>query len=91
MAKMKNKAAQFLDKKTESKVEEPESNIELHQCSFCQEELKQETFLEHPYGKFVFVQTSKLLYYSMTQTLQSMSNAFANESYKFSASKQEEE
>lgn len=41
--------------------------------------MKPETFKENPYGNFVYISSSKLLYYTIKQTLKRQQNSFLNE------------
>ena len=72
MAKMKKKANKFLDQKqvntkstADKTLDTTNSKEETHSCAFCQEELHSENFISHPYGNFIYCQSTKLLYYSM--------------------------
>ena len=43
-----------------------EGDAEKHveNCAFCQEELRKDTYLEHPFGNFAYVSANNVLYHA---------------------------
>ena len=82
LQKMKSKGSKLLEKGNENKklkTEEDEGPKEEElNCAFCQEELKKSTFVKNPFGNFAFIQKSRLLYYTIEQTIDSQRKAFNN-------------
>lgn len=94
MAKMKQTGNKFLTQKLAThqvEEEKEESKEDVHQCSLCQELLTQETFAQNPFGNFVYVQSTKLYYYSMKQTIRGQQQAFQNQQNAFQAQEEEKQ
>lgn len=73
MQKMKKKGTKYLQQSKQKKDDEPEmagkEEEEVHQCSFCQEELRQENFAKDPFGTFSYCQATKVYFHSVQQTV----------------------
>lgn len=63
---------------TEAGKMDAEDEAHVENCAFCQEELRQDTFFEQPFGNFAYVAPNTLLYHATQQTLHSQRRALKN-------------